>query len=58
MNKLKFNLMESLVKVKDQTDLEKSILNIGKELIEEGFDKMDIREFILLSVHKYLASAE
>lgn len=34
MNKLKFNLMESLVKVKDQTDLEKSILNIGKELNE------------------------
>ncbi len=58
MNKLKFNLMESLVKVKDQTDLEKSILNIGKELIEEGFDYEDICEFIRIEVNNCLAKAK
>lgn len=56
MNRKKFDFMESLVKVKDQANLEKSIINVGKELIEEGFDYEDVCEFIEIKVSRCLAS--
>lgn len=56
MNKLKFDLMESLVKTKDIESLNQSIINVGKELIEEGFDYEDVCDFIEIKVNECLAS--
>ena len=56
MNKLKFDLMESLVKIKDIESLNQSIINMGKELIDEGFDEEDVVEFIKIKVNKCLES--
>lgn len=58
MNKLKFDLMESLVKIKDIESLNQSIINVGKELIDEGFDYEDVVEFVKMKVNEYLASQE
>ena len=54
MNRMKLNLMDSLIRIKDDETLEMVIHSMYETLDLEGFDKMDIREFILLSVHKYL----
>jgi hypothetical protein len=53
----KFDFMESLITIKDQTNLEHSIINIGKELIDEGFDYQDICEYILAKVEQCLAES-
>lgn len=56
MNRKKFDFIESLVKVKDQANLEKSIIEIGSELIKEGFDYEDVCDYILIKVNDCLAA--
>ncbi len=54
MNKKKLDFIDSLVKIKDQTNLEESIISIGRDLIKEGFEYEDVVEYVLIKVKQDL----
>lgn len=56
MIKLRFDLMDGMVKIKDIESLNQSIISISKELINEGFDHKDIEKYINEKVNQCLAS--
>ena len=53
---MKLNLMDSLIRIKDDETLEMVIHSMYESLSIEGFEDNDIIDFILIKVKEYLAS--
>ena len=56
MNRMKLNLMDSLIRIKDDETLEMVTHSMYESLSIEGFEDNDIIDFILIKVKEYLAS--